>query len=140
MAARLAEKPAGPAPMMITSYALDDRRPPQLSHGIDRLASLFDCVSNEAHATEFAGDEDSGDVGLEIGANIGNVDAALLRAENQRDRVARANLLAGAVTDAMAGLDQFGLSVDQSQNVALGTGADASAAAHTFRRIDFRMQ
>ena len=101
-------------------------------HGIDSLAALFDCIPNQSHATEFTGDEYTGHVCLKIRANIGDVDAALLRTENQRNRVARANVLAGTVADAVAGLDQFCLSVDHAKDVAFGAGADASPAAYAF--------
>ena len=41
-----------------------------------RLTALRDGVADQAHAAEFAGDEDAGHVGLEVGLHHGNIDAA----------------------------------------------------------------
>src|SRR5215471_13057200 len=69
-----------------------------------------------------------------------NVNPALLGPENECNRIAGANGLAGSVADAVAGLDEFGLSVDHPENVALRTDASACTAAQTFQGIDLRMQ
>src|SRR5262245_62236100 len=87
--------------------------PGQLAYGFDRLGSLLDRIANEPHATELAGNEDPWNVGLEIRRHMGNIDASTFRPENKCDRVVRAGGTAGAVTDAVGGLDQLGLSVDQ---------------------------
>ena len=44
------------------------------------------------------------------------------------------------MTDAVAWLNEFSLSVDEAQNVTFGAGADTGAAADASERIDFRMQ
>ncbi len=117
-----------------------DQVPLVFLHGFDCLAALFDRVANEAHAAQFAGNENAGNVGLEILIDVGNIDPPPLGAKNQGDGVDRADRLAGAVPDAMRGLHQFGLAADQSENVPFGAGPDARSASDTFRRVDDGMQ
>ena len=57
--------------------------------------------------------------------DVGNIDASPLGAKNQGDCVDGAGRLAGAVPDAMRGLHEFSLAVDESENVSFGAGPDA---------------
>src|SRR5664279_4756775 len=75
--------------------------PLRFSHRVDRLASLFDCVANEAHAAKFTRDENAGNVGLEILVDVRNIDPAPFGAENERYCVRGTGRLAGPVSDAM---------------------------------------
>ncbi len=104
------------------------------------MTALLDGVADEAHAAEFAGDEDPGHVGLEIRAEVRDVDSALLGAENERDGVERTGLAAGAVSDAVSRLDELGLAVDHADDVAFGAGADTGATGETFPRVEDRMK
>src|SRR5260370_35421785 len=112
----------------------------QRAHGIDRLATLLDGVADETHAAELTGDEHTRYIGLEVGADMGNVDAALLGAEDQADGVARACRPAGAVADAVRWFDEHGLAVDEPENLALRTSPNASAASDAAGGVDLRMQ
>jgi hypothetical protein len=48
---------------------------------------------------------------------LGDIDTPLLRPEDQRYRAHRADGLAGTVTDAIRGLQQFGLTVENSEHI-----------------------
>ena len=140
MAARLAEKPAGPQPTMTTSSICLSPVLAALRIEFDRLPSLFDGIANQAHAAQFAGDEDAGHVCLEVFVDVGDVDTACLGAEYECDGVDGANCLARAVADAMRRFNQRCLAANQSDDVAFGAGPYAGAAADAFRGIDDRMQ
>ncbi len=71
---------------------------------------------------------------------MGDINAPALRAEDKGDRVVGASLAAGAVADAMRGFNELSLAVDQADDIAFRTGADAGATTQTFRRIEFRMK
>ena len=92
---------------------------------------------------EFTGNEDPGHAGLELRCQRGQVDAATLGAEHQRDRAYRTGRAACTVADAVTGTDQAGLAVDQSQHRVLRqfrAGTDTGRTADARRRIDQRMQ
>ena len=99
-----------------------------------------DRVADEAHAAEFARDEEAGHVGLEGGRDDGEFDAALFRAEDQRDGLRGAGGGAGAVADAGGGVHHLRLAIDEADDGVLGTGRDAGAGAAAEREVDVGMQ
>jgi hypothetical protein len=106
---------------------------------LHRLAALLGGLADQAHAAELAGDEQARHVGLEIGLQQRDVQAAFLGAEDQRDRIERAGRMAGAVADAGRGVDQRGLAVDHAQRM-LGADLDAGAGADAQGGVDDRVQ
>ena len=94
-----------------------------LADGVDRLAALLRRLADQPHAAQLAGDEQAGHVGLELRRYLRDVDAALLGAEHERDRVVRAAGRTGAVADACGTVHQHGLAVDDAQRP-FGTGRD----------------
>src|SRR5581483_4506011 len=112
----------------------------ETSDRLDGLPALLDGVADQPHAPELSRNEESGNIGLKIGSDNGQLDAAGFGPEYQRDRSRRARRLAGAVTDAAGRLDQHGLAVNEAEDIALGACPGTGAAAQAFHRIDFRMQ
>src|SRR5215472_2944628 len=112
----------------------------QLAHRLHRLASLLDRVADQPHSAELARNEDARHVGLEVAADMRDVDAALCGSEDQGDGVGRARRPAGAVTDAFRRLDELRLAVDQPEDVAFRTGVHTCAATEAEPRIDLGMQ
>jgi hypothetical protein len=83
-----------------------------------------------------ASDIDAGNIGLEVGPDHGQIDTAGFAAEDQGDGIERAGRFAGPVADALTGLDQLRLAIDDAENIALGAGVHARTAAHAFCGID----
>ena len=107
-----------------------------LGNRSDRLTALLDGVGDQPHAAELAGDVDTGHVALEARRDLRDLDATRGGAKDQGDRVGGTRGLAGTMTDARRGLDQLGLAVEQADNLAFGTRADAGAATDTAGRVD----
>jgi hypothetical protein len=98
---------------------------------------------NQTHATQFAGDIDPRNVGLEGRLEQRNIQSAPFRAEYQRDSVERTHCLAGAVSDALGWPDQYCLAIDEPQDFmmrCLRAGFHARATAQTSAGVDLRMQ
>ena len=112
----------------------------ELPHRVDRLTALLDGIADQPHAAQLAGDEDSIDVGLKVGSDQRDVDAAGLGAEDQRYRVARTSDFACAVTDTLCWLDQGGLAVDHPEDISLRAGPHARPTTEAFHGIDDGMQ
>src|SRR6266566_1709983 len=106
---------------------------------VKRLAPLLGAFADQAHAAQFARDVDAGHVGFEIGVDLRDIDTALFGAEHELDRVDRARRQARSVADAVGGIDQFGLVVDDAQRV-LGAGFHARRRSDAPGRIDDRVQ
>ena len=73
--------------------------------------------------------KNAGHIGLEVAAHVGDVDAARLGAEDQRQGLHRAGAGAGAMADAGGGVDERGLAADDAQGAlraGLGTSAGSS--------------
>ena len=103
--------------------------------------TLLDGIADQPHAAELAGDEQAGHIGLEVGFDDRQLDAAGFRPEHQRDGVRGTGRLAGAMTDAARGLDQLGGPIidNAEQGVSrsnLRTSANAGAAAQTLHGVD----
>jgi hypothetical protein len=109
----------------------------------DGLSSLLHCIADQSHTAQLACDEESRDVGLEPGTDLGQVHAARGRPENQVDGTNRAGDLAGPVADAVGRADKLCLAVDQAQDVVvglLGTRLDAGTTADALESVDRWMQ
>ena len=112
----------------------------QPADGFDGLAALFDGIANEAHAPQFARDEQSGDIRLKGCVNLGKFDTALGCSEHQRNGPGGACFRAFAMAYAMGGGNEFRPATDQAQNVTFGTSLRARAASHAERWIDDGMK
>jgi len=142
-AARLAEMPAGPAPhddhvgVLVAAVSA-----PLQPHGdfTHRLLALFDGVADQAHATELAGHVETGNIGLEVRADVRQFNAPAFSSEHQGDGAHGTGGAAGAMADAFGRSDQFGLAADQAQHIAFRAGLHACAAANAEQRIDEGVQ
>ena len=101
------DRPAGPQPTISTSRLA---RAVQSACGSPRWpGALLGRLADQPHAAQLAGDVDARTLVSELRADVGDVDAALLGAEHQADRLHRAGRQAGAVADAGRGVDQHRL-------------------------------
>ena len=112
----------------------------QLANRVHRLPALLNGIANQPHAAKLARDEEAGDVGFEVSADMRDIDAALFRAENQRNGIVWAGHAAGAVADTLGPVDEFGLASHKSDDFAFGTCRNARAAAHAFAVIENGMK
>ena len=129
-------RPAGPAPTTTTV-------PPRgrhLGQPVGGLQALGQGVLDEPHAAQLADHVDAGARRLEVLVDLGQVDAALGRAEDQPDGVDRALGGAAAVADAVVGVDQPRRVVDDAEDVALRAGLQAGEAADADVGIDDRVE
>src|SRR6516165_1154535 len=102
------------------------------ANGLDRLPTLLERVTDEPHASQLSRYEYAGHGRLEARCEHRNVHAAPLGAEHQRDRLHRAGRLAGAMADAVAGIDQLRTPANEAENrvvLLLGTRLDARGTA-----------
>ena len=137
LAASEAEIPAGPAPMITTSYG--KAAPFELRDGFDRLATLLDRLANEPHAAKFPRDEEARHVGFEIRLDEGNVHSALGGAEYEPYRVVWARRHARAVANACTRVHQLRLAADDAYCI-LGAGGDAGHRVEAAKRVDDGVQ
>ena len=113
----------------------------ETAHRVHGLPALLDRVANQAHPAQLSGDEEAGHVRLEVGADLGNIDAARRGAEDQRDRVRRARAPARAVPYAVRRVAQLGAPIDDAEHaLALRTRGDARPAPGTEAGVDHGMQ
>ena len=112
----------------------------KLCDEVHRLHALADRVADEAHAAELACDEEAGHVCLECWRDDGQFDAALLRAEDERDGLRGAGGGAGAMADAGCGVDDVCLAIDEANHSVFGAGCHACGRAAAERQVDLRME
>jgi hypothetical protein len=104
--------------------------------GAGGLAALGEGVVDQADAGDLAGDEQAGDGGLEGGGDDGDLDGAVVAAEDELDGGDRAAAQAVGVADAGGRADQAGAAGDEGEDVLLGTGVDAGAGADAGVGVD----
>ncbi len=129
--------PAGPAPTMTTSRGAAVRG--RFAIDTHRLSPLLGGLADQSHAAQLSRDENSGNVGLEVGLHQRNVDAAPLAAVDERDRADRARGGARTVTDARGGIRELRFAVNDPQCL-LGADLRARTGPNADHRIDDGMQ
>jgi len=104
------------------------------------LDSLGDRIADQPHAAELTNHVHSWARGLEKFVHFREIDSAFRGAKDELDRTGGAFGGAFAVADAVGGLDQPSLSVDNAQDVALRASSEAGEAADTGFRVDDRVK
>ena len=135
---RLADSPAGPAPTITRSYgkSLRSRAPGDpLDHGLP----LVDGVPNEPQPSEFSDDEQPRNAGLVLVAQHREVGTAPGGGHHHGDPPDGAGVGAQTVAHALCAVHEHRLPSDQSQDVPLRAGVDASSAPDAGEQVDLGM-
>jgi hypothetical protein len=99
-------------------------------------SSLSAGAGLRALAAQFPHDEEPRDIGLEGLLDAGDVNAPLLRSENQLDGINRTVPLASPMSDAVGGTNCDGLTASDADDVLLGTGGETTPCPNAPFRID----
>ena len=91
---------------------------------------------------QLTGDINPRDIGLKFGGQDGYVDPTLRGAEHEGDGIDRARSTTGPMAYTVSGIDEFGLAVNQPQDIRLFLRAcfDALAAADAQRSVNDGME
>jgi hypothetical protein len=94
----------------------------------DFRAAPFDCIGNKAHSSQFTGNEQSWNIGLETRRHTREVYTAPLRTKDQLEGPRWASQLTGTVTHTSRAIDDLSPPINDGQNSSLGTRIGTSSA------------